>query len=63
VNQAQLGTDPGLYLETLDASPIDSDAVYDFLIGASKLGYKVEVTVGCLGWNLWTLLACMSRDV
>jgi protein-L-isoaspartate(D-aspartate) O-methyltransferase len=45
--EVQLGPDPGLYLETLGESSIDSDAVYQLLTGVSKdWAAGVEVTVG-----------------
>ena len=57
--EIQLGPDPGLYLETLDPSSIDSDAVYALLHGTSKdWAVNVEVMVwDALIGNLWTWLA------
>lgn len=57
--EVQLGPDPGLYLEILDTSSIDSDAVYALLNGTSRdWAVNVEVMVwdAVIG-NLWTWLA------
>jgi protein-L-isoaspartate(D-aspartate) O-methyltransferase len=58
-NPIQLGPDPNLYLETLNESSIDGDAVYGFLTGVSKdWAVHVEVMLwDALIGNLWTWLA------
>ena len=57
--EVQVGPDPGLYLETLDASPIESDAVYALLTGTSRdWAVNVEIMVwDAVVGNLWTWLA------
>lgn len=56
--QVQLGPDPGLYLEPVGAPPIDGDAVYGLLTGASKdWAVDVDVTLCEVAFGLWTWLA------
>ena len=54
-----MGPDPNLYLETLNALPIDGDAAYAFLTGESRdwaTGVEVMIWDGLVG-NLWTWLS------
>jgi protein-L-isoaspartate(D-aspartate) O-methyltransferase len=58
-NRVQLGPDPDLFLETLEESPVDADAVYALLTGPSKdwpAGVEVAFWEALIG-NLWTWLA------
>lgn len=55
----QIGPSPNLYLETDDKATIDSDKVYDLLLGASKdwpIHVEVSAWEALLG-SLWTWLA------
>jgi protein-L-isoaspartate(D-aspartate) O-methyltransferase len=57
--EIQMGPDPNLYLETLNALPIDGDAAYAFLTGESRdwaTGVEVMIWDGLVG-NLWTWLS------
>jgi protein-L-isoaspartate(D-aspartate) O-methyltransferase len=58
-NRIPLGPEPGLFLEVMEDSPVDSHAVYDLLTGPSM---DWAAGVDCIAWDvlgghLWTWLA------
>jgi protein-L-isoaspartate(D-aspartate) O-methyltransferase len=59
VSQVQLGPDPGLFLEVEEARPIDTEAVYRWLIGPSQdwpTDVAVSVCERLSGLRLWLAL-------